>query len=476
MLFNSLAFVVFALVFFPIYFGLRGRARVVFCLAASYFFYGWWDWRFLGLLLFSTVLDYSIGLAMAATRVESRRRRLLFLSLAGNLGVLGVFKYFDFFMSSFERTAEAIGLGFSPPLVHLILPVGISFYTFQTLSYTIDLYRRKIETPERDVLLFAAYVSLFPQLVAGPIVRADSLLPQLRTDHGIDWPRIGRGLELVLWGFFLKLCLADTAATVVNPRFAELEAFGSLAHLVGVVCFSFQIYSDFAGYSLIAIGLGRIMGLDFGVNFDRPYFSRSFSEFWGRWHISLSSWLRDYLYIPLGGNRGGSLLTVRNLFSTMLLGGLWHGAGWTFIIWGGLHGFYLALQRALSAPYAAAVRVLRVPPAVSSGILILTVFAATNLAWVFFRAESIGEAVRILHIIAGFDRMTLPPGQQIIGIAKTFMIATVVVAVDAAGTRKSIRDRYFASTPLRIAGCVSIALGIALFGTFEGASFLYFQF
>jgi D-alanyl-lipoteichoic acid acyltransferase DltB (MBOAT superfamily) len=475
LLFNSLAFLVFAPLVLALYFVSRGRARLVILVFASYFFYGWWDWRFTSLLLLSTTIDYGLGLIMGGETRPRRRRALLTLSLVSNLGILGVFKYFDFFSDSFRELAQAIGWSVSTPVLNVILPVGISFYTFQTLSYTIDLYRGRIPA-ERDFLRFAAYVALFPQLVAGPIVRASQLLPQLRFDQRIDASRISRGIELILWGFFLKLCLADTAAIVVDHRFGMPDDFGALSHAIGVLAFALQIYGDFAGYSLIAIGLGRIMGLDFGINFNRPYFSQSFSEFWERWHISLSSWLRDYLYIPLGGNRGGRLFTFRNLVITMALGGLWHGAGVTFIIWGLLHGLYLVLQRVFSRPYWLLVEKLHVPRLAAGGLLILVVFLLTNIAWVFFRAESLEDAVTILTTIAGLQDLSVGAGDQRIPILKTALVGAVVIAVDAASMNPRIQQAYMRNHMMRIGGSAAVLWLILLLGTFQGTSFIYFQF
>jgi len=413
---------------------------------------------------------------MLESKQEAQSRRtLLVISLCSNLGILGTFKYFDFFSESLQSLFDNAGLSISTPILDVVLPVGISFYTFQTLSYTIDVYRRRISA-EKDLLIFASYVALFPQLVAGPIVRAADLLPQLNINHSLDFKRIGRGLEMIAWGFFLKLCLADTAATVVDPRFSAIDYAGALSHLIGVFCFSFQIYGDFAGYSLIAIGLGRIMGFDFGVNFNRPYFSTSFSDFWSRWHISLSSWLRDYLYISLGGNRGGTYMTYRNLLITMLLGGLWHGAGWAFIVWGALHGMYLVLQRIIGPYYGLVIKVLKIPNLLSKSFLMLTVFILTSFAWIFFRADDFNDAITVIRTIAEFKNRSIGAGDQLIGILKTFVFVVIILLVDSLSMVDKVRSFYFSNTAVRIFGVMSITWTIILLGTFEGASFLYFQF
>jgi D-alanyl-lipoteichoic acid acyltransferase DltB (MBOAT superfamily) len=328
------------------------------------------------------------------------------------------------------------------------------------------------------LLKLATFVALFPQLVAGPIVRAVHLLPQMKTDHRFDWDRTFQGLELIVWGFFLKLVLADTIGHQLgeDSSFNTPERFGAAGHLLAATMFAFQIYGDFAGYSAIAIGLGRIMGFDLGVNFRRPYLSASFSEFWQRWHISLSSWLRDYLYILLGGNRHGPLLTFRNLMITMFLGGLWHGAAWTFVIWGLLHGFYLVVwrlggnlaERVAWLNTEAARRIARVP-------LILAVFALTTLAWVFFRAPSFGNAAEILRRIVTWDQTTLITTDRI-GLAKCLLAIAVVMAIDIAAEFRSVQAGYERQPQWRAAAMAMMLWMIALLGVFSGAEFIYFQF
>lgn len=479
MLFNSLTFVAFSSLFFPAYFLLTGRARLWLILLASYLFYGWWDWRFLGLLWLSTVMDYSIGRLLGWQTNLHKRRALLIASVIVNLGILAIFKYFNFFVDTFQQLAQTMGFGVSWSTLHIVLPIGISFYTFQTLSYTIDVYRRVCE-PEHSLLRFASFVALFPQLIAGPIVRAAHLLPQLRVDHRFEWDRVVSGAELVAWGYFLKLVLADTIGQQLslNGSFEYPARFGGPGHLIGAVLFAFQIYGDFAGYSAIAIGLGRIMGFDLGINFRRPYLAWSFSEFWQRWHISLSSWLRDYLYIPLGGNRGGVLKTMRNLIITMFLGGLWHGAAWTFVIWGLLHGIYLViwhagetLARRVAWLSSQAVQMwARVP-------LTVAVFALTTLAWVFFRSHSLGDATAIVRSIVKMDQAsTLPWTLDRVGLAKCAIAIAIVLAVDIASEMRPVRDVYARAGVLRAACMVVVLWTIAVLGTYTGSEFIYFQF
>ena len=288
---------------------LKGKARLLLCLTGSYFFYGWWDWRFLGLIVISTLVDYTVGLFLERTREQKSRTQLLVLSMVVNLGFLAFFKYFNFFIESFAEMLVSTGLNPSISTLNIVLPVGISFYTFQSMSYTIDVYYRKIQV-EPNFIRFATFISFFPQLVAGPIVRASDFLPQFQTDKKFEWDRFNAGVSQVLWGFFKKVAVADSLAPFVDQCFADPGAYSSIHLTIGVIFYSFQIYCDFSGYSDIAIGLARILGFDFPRNFRTPYFSKNFSEFWTRWHISLSSWLRDYLYIPLGGNRGGSFGSV----------------------------------------------------------------------------------------------------------------------------------------------------------------------
>ena len=347
MVFNSVAFLVFIGCFFPIYFLLKGNARLLFTLIASYVFYGWWDYRFLILIALSTCIDFYLSVLINNQEDPKRRKAVLAMSIFVNLAFLGFFKYFNFFIDSANDLLGLTGYGSGLTPMHIILPVGISFYTFQSMSYTIDVYRRAIR-PEPSLLKFATFIGFFPQLVAGPIVRAVDFLPQLQKDHKFNWSNFQVGLAQVLVGFGKKIVIADSLAPFVDGVFAFPGSYTSLVLIIGVVFYSFQIYCDFSGYSDIAIGIARMLGFTFPMNFNLPYFSRSFSEFWERWHISLSSWLRDYLYIPLGGNRGGKFNMYRNLMLTMLLGGLWHGANYTFIVWGLLHGFYLVVQRLIT--------------------------------------------------------------------------------------------------------------------------------
>jgi alginate O-acetyltransferase complex protein AlgI len=470
MLFNSFAFLVFLPIFMAAYWATHGRARLWVMLVASLIFYAWWDWRFLFLLLFSSIVDYSIGIALDNEQEALARHRLIVLSILVNLGVLGFFKYFNFFADSAARISASLGLHATWNALRIVLPVGISFYVFKTMSYTIDVYRRT-QRAERDLLRFTTFVVFFPELVAGPIVRASRMLPQLERDHDFDYERALSGLTLVLSGYVRKVVVADSLAPLVDVRFAHPQAHTALSLLIGVYFYAFQIYCDFSGYSNIAIGLARILGFDFGINFDRPYFSRSFSEFWTRWHISLSTWLRDYLYIPLGGSRGGTLFTFRNLMLTMLLGGLWHGARWTFVAWGGLHGLYLVGQRLIAPAYRRTVKTLRVPRALSDAFLIALVFHLTCFAWIFFRAYSFHNAWQVLSDIAAMRDMSFASVDNKILVIKGALLIAGLLLVEVLTLRP--RDVSPAQRLAFAASCIWVVL---LFGTFSGNSFIYFQF
>ncbi len=412
MLFNSFVFPCFFLIVWGLYLCLKHRPQNVMLLVASYVFYGWWDWRFLSLLFISTITDYFIALAMG-NRDESRnpwRKSLLILSLTTSLGILGFFKYFNFFMDSFAQMVTP--LGWQPDFVtlNILLPVGISFYTFQTMAYTIDVYNGK-ETPCRSFTNFALYVAYFPQLVAGPIERSTNLIPQIAAPRSVDRTMIYSAIQLILMGYFKKVFIADGVAPIVNECFNMPDKFGSLTLILGVYLFAIQIYGDFAGYTDIARGVSRLFGIELMLNFKQPYLSTSITDFWRRWHISLSIWLRDYLYISLGGNRKGKGRTYVNNMLTMLLGGLWHGAAWNYVIWGGLHGLYLAVHKwwlgdrkaSDAAPWDQTQDgMLSTPFLWKTGVWALNVFVTFNLvcfAWIFFRADTCSAAFHYIGCI-----------------------------------------------------------------------------
>ncbi len=390
MLFNSDVFLRFFAAFLLLYYLVRGHRawRNVLIVGASYLFYGWWDYRFLSLLFLSSVVDYSVGRKLAVTEDPARRKLWLGLSLVVSLGLLGFFKYCNFFVESFAAVLAQLGLSASPPVLNVVLPVGISFYTFQSMSYAIDVYRRRLPAT-RSFVEFLAFVSFFPQLVAGPIERASNLLPQFQRPRVITSAMVGEGVWLMLWGMFKKVVLADNLAPLVEQAYHPGVHSGPVI-VLGTIAFAFQIYGDFSGYSDIARGLAKILGFELMVNFNLPYGASSLREFWHRWHVSLSTWLRDYLYVSLGGNRRGAVRTRLNLLVTMVLGGLWHGAAWNFVLWGLWHGAGLAVTRrdrrvAGTAPL----------PGWRRGIAWGLTAAFVLYGWLLFRAGSFSEVVRL---------------------------------------------------------------------------------
>ena len=395
MLFNSLPFAVFLPIVFAVYWALRNslRSQNVLLLVASYVFYGWWDARFLSLIVASTVVDYLLGQYLAVATNALKRKLLLTASMIFNLGLLGVFKYYNFFMENFMEITNTVGFHTNPTLLNITLPVGISFYTFQTMSYTIDIYRKQLE-PTKDFIAFAAFVGYFPQLVAGPIERASNLLPQMSKSRNFDYQKAVDGMRQTLWGFFKKVVIADAVAPLVDQAFGDPNGFSAVALITGALLFSIQIYCDFSGYSDIAIGISKLFGIDLMQNFRTPYFSRDIAEFWRRWHISLSTWFRDYLYIPLGGSRGSTALKVRNTFAIFIVSGFWHGANWTFIIWGLINAL-LFLPLLLAKRNRSNLN----DPEISDLHRILLTFSITTIAWIFFRADSLSHAIDYLQNI-----------------------------------------------------------------------------
>lgn len=468
MVFTSLHFVVFFAVVYAIYRVLPHRGQNWLLVLASYYFYAAWDWRFLSLLVGSTVVDYAVARAIDAARDPGRRKHLLWLSLAFNFGMLGFFKYFDFFADSLARVFDALGWHLDPITLHVILPIGISFYTFMSVSYVIDVYRREIPAT-RSLLDFAVFVAFFPHLVAGPILRASLLLPQISAPRRIAARQIRDGAWLIAWGVFQKMFVADNLAGLVESVFGASASPSGGDILVASYAFAFQIYGDFAGYSNMARGMSKLMGIELNVNFRFPYFVTSPQAFWRHWHISLSTWLRDYLYIPLGGNRGSSLAIKRNLMITMALGGLWHGAAWTFVIWGLYQGLVLVVARAITDRG-------RALTATWQHVLLgVVMFHVTCYGWLIFRARSVGQIADFSWLL--LTRPGLSAGAWDTLVVPLFLTVFPLLIIHVHQARHDDELSIFQLPgPVRYALFGAIGYVVLLFGDFEGAEFIYFQF
>ncbi len=487
MLFNSIQYALFLPVVFLLYwfvFNKKLRLQNLLLLVSSYFFYACWDYRFLFLLVFSTLLDYYTGLKLSDTSVKARRRFWFWLSIIINLGFLGVFKYYNFFVESFADMIGHFGLNIDPWTLSVILPVGISFYTFHGLSYVIDIYNNRIKA-ERDFVVYSVFVSFFPLLVAGPIERATHLLPQIKSGRKFDYTQAADGLRQILWGLFKKVVIADTCAEYANIIFNNSEQYSGFTLVVGAVFFAFQIYGDFSGYSDIALGTARLFGIDLLRNFAFPYFSRDIAEFWRRWHISLSTWFRDYLYVPLGGSRGGMWMKVRNTFIIFIVSGFWHGANWTFIVWGALNALYflplLLLNKNRNNLEIAGQN--SVFPSLKELFQMMLTFALTVLAWIFFRAKDISHAFHYLKdLFAGLlkkESIIQFLNFMISRVDKSILIFLVFfIVVEWIGRRHhyAIADFGLKRNPLyRWCFYFCLAMAIILFAGKE-QQFIYFQF
>jgi alginate O-acetyltransferase complex protein AlgI len=466
MLFNSTVFLQFFAAFLLVYFLCRNslRARNLLIVGGSWLFYGWWDWRFLGLLIFSGCFDFTVGLLLGGTHDARRRKVVLQLSVATNLCLLGFFKYYDFFIGSMESLLTKLGIAFHPSTLGIILPVGISFYTFQSLGYVMDVYRREVQ-PTRSLLHYLAYVSFFPQLVAGPIQRGHELLPQLQRTLAITPMMLEEGVWLVLWGMFKKVVMADNLAPLVGMVFENPSVSGPMV-AVGALAFAFQIYGDFSGYSDIARGLARILGFELKQNFNLPYFSTNLREFWRRWHITLSTWLRDYLYISLGGSRRGQGRTYVNLMTTMLLGGLWHGAAWNYVLWGAWHGIGLVCTRLWEerrpSPH-------QVPVWISMPITFMFVL----FGWILFRAGSLASVSQLTSALAIW---TVP------GWLPHYLLSLLILVAPLAAVeiwqRRSGEEFTALKQPVWLRSPIQglLLLCVLLFWERKSVPFIYFQF
>lgn len=470
MIFNSYAFALFFPIVFILYWLLSKKNIIyqnVLLLVASYIFYGWWDWRFLFLLVFSTSLDYYTGIKMYDSKTAIGKKTWFWISVGVNLGFLGFFKYYNFFIDSLQESLKGIGFQSNFSTLDIILPVGISFYTFHGLSYVIDIYNDKIK-PEKDIVTYSLFVSFFPLLVAGPIERATHLLPQLKTKRYFTDKYFREGLFQIAMGFFRKMVIADSLAVYVDSIYGNAEVHNSSSLVLASVFYAFQIYFDFSGYSDIAIGTAKLFGIRLLDNFNLPYFSKSLTEFWRRWHMSLSFWLRDYLYISLGGNRKGIRITYRNLMITMLLGGLWHGASWNFVIWGGIHGLVLSLEKF-------SFQKLKIN---DFGFLggIMT-FAIVVIAWVFFRSPDIQSSLFIISKFFSFDY-----GVPFIGNINTMLNSVLVLLIglgfDVYMFKKNIAIASYGSSIKTISLITLLCFFSMLIILFYSTStnFIYFQF
>jgi alginate O-acetyltransferase complex protein AlgI len=473
MVFNSLHFLWFFVVVYTAYRLFPHRAQNWLLLVASYYFYAAWDWRFLGLLVGSTLVDYTCALAIARTSEPRRRRALLCVSLAFNLTLLGFFKYFNFFADNLHGLFGALGWNLDFVTVKVLLPVGISFYTFVTMSYVIDVYRRDTQ-PTRDLLDFAVFVAFFPHLVAGPILRAATLLAQIDRPRRISWEQMRDGAWLIAWGYLQKVFVADNLAALSTSVFDPQVPHAGINVLLGVYAFAFQIYGDFAGYSNIARGTSKLMGIELIENFRFPYLVRTPQEFWRNWHISLSTWLRDYLYIPLGGSRGSEWQTRRNLLLTMVLGGLWHGAAWTFVLWGLYHGLLLIVYRAAER-VASVNRFLRGQGAIARVAAWAIMFHVTCYGWLIFRSRSAGQIVELTRsLVLNFAPHTIDVRGLLVPLV---MYVTPLVVVHAC---EAWFDDGLVVPKLPVAVRYSVYAATfyltMLFGNFGGAEFIYFQF
>ena len=482
MIFNSIDFAIFLPIVFILYWFVVNKnlkTQNLLIVASSLFFYGWWDWRFLSLILFSTFVDYSIGLQLGREENITKRKILLWISIIVNLGFLGFFKYHNFFLENFIAAFSLFGTEIRANSLNIILPVGISFYTFQTLSYTIDIYRKKLE-PTKDIIAFSAFVSFFPQLVAGPIERATNLLPQFFTKRQFDYSKAVDGMRQILWGLFKKVVIADNCAEFANLIFNNSEEYSGSTLVFGAIFFSFQIYGDFSGYSDIAIGTSRLFGFDLKQNFAFPYFSRDIAEFWRRWHISLTTWFRDYVYIPLGGSRGNTWMKGRNTLAIFIISGFWHGANWTFIAWGALNAIYFLplLLTKNNRNNLSIVAEGRYFPSLKELSKMVLTFGLTVFAWIFFRAENLNHSFSYISEIFSPTLFTVPKFPGIGPAFRLFLLVLAFLSIEWLG-----RENQFAieklglkwKRPTRRIMYFSIIILLFWLGQ-NKQQFIYFQF
>lgn len=483
MLFNSIDFAIFLPVVFILYWFVTNKnlkLQNFLIVAASYLFYGWWDWRFLSLIFFSSLVDYLVGLGLLSQNNLRKRKILLLISILVNLGLLAFFKYYNFFLENFITAFSFFGAKINAGSLNIILPVGISFYSFQTLSYSIDVYRRKLQ-PTKDFIAFSAFVSFFPQLVAGPIERATNLLPQFYKKRIFNYSLAVDGMRQILWGLFKKIVIADNCAEFANYIFNNSAELNGSALVLGVIFFAFQIYGDFSGYSDIAIGTSRLFGFDLMRNFNYPYFSRDIAEFWRRWHISLSTWFRDYLYLPLGGSRGGTWFKIRNTFIIFIVSGFWHGANWTFIAWGALNAIYFLplLLTKTNRTNLTVVAQGKLFPTLKELFLMISTFLLALLAWIFFRAENMNHALGYIAGIFTSSFLEMPNLSEITRAMTIVSLIIIFIFIEWLGRENQFAIQNFGINwprPLRWAFYSLIIFIIGLFMPSVESPFIYFQF
>lgn len=471
MLFNTFNFVVFFAIVYGLYIILTHRYQNYLLLAASYYFYSCWNWHFLFLLLFSTTMDYWFGRALGDARDDRLKKAILITSLTVNLGILFVFKYFNFFADNLAHLLGMQHFALGNRLLHIALPIGISFYTFHNISYIVDVYRGIVK-PTRNFIDFALFVAYFPQLVAGPIARPAHLLPQMERERSIPYRMLRDGFWLILLGYYKKVVLADNMIPFTQPIFDSPGTAYGLPILFAIYAFALQIYGDFSGYTDIARGLAKLMGIELTVNFHHPYFATNPPDFWRRWHISLSTWLRDYLYIPLGGNRGGAWRTYRNLLLTMLLGGLWHGAAWHFVAWGAYHGALLMVYRACHTRVTAWIHRLGLPHAVLRFVAILFFFHITCFGWLLFAVKSLHDVPVLLSHL-----MHLGGSRGVVALATMLLFGAPLLLLEWAEERWD-NPMLIKCWPraVRFACYIAIVAAIVLCGAVQRHAFIYFQF
>lgn len=476
LLFNTFEFAIFFIIVYGIYIILNHKFQNRMLLIASYIFYASWDWRFLSLILISTILDYICGIHIFKSHNLKRKKFFVFLSVLGNLSILGFFKYFNFFSASLQNLMSHFGITLQPHLLNIILPIGISFYTFQTMSYTLDIYRGEVK-PTKNVLDFALYVAFFPQLVAGPIERAKNFLPQILNPRKLTLNMFYEGCYLIFWGIVMKIFIADNLAKIVDFMFSSNAPYNGGNVLIALYAFAFQIFCDFAGYSNIARGLGKCMGFNLMENFRLPYFAKNPHEFWQRWHISLSTWLRDYLYISLGGDRKGPINTYRNLAITMILCGVWHGAAFTFIIWGAFHGIILIIHRLLKSFFEKMHLSLSIiNKKIIFYVQILFFFHVVCLGWLIFRAQSVQQIFEMLHGL--FFNFKIVPGFNLRTelLNTLFYISPLIFVQSLQFYKKDMMAVLKLNILIKALFFVICFYLIIIWGVKSGQEFIYFQF